>query len=92
MRFTIIIRLLSFLFFLSGCASVPITGRKQLNLISNSSIIPMSFESYKKVLQESILSDDAEETEMIKTVGRRVELWLWAMKLPMHLPIIAVKE
>jgi len=39
-----------------GCATVPITGRKQLSLISNAEIIPLSFDSYKQVLTESKLS------------------------------------
>lgn len=59
---------------LLGCATVPITGRKQLSLIKNSELIPLSFESYKKVLAEEKLSEDSVETAMIKKVGLRIQL------------------
>ena len=32
-----------------NCATVPITGRRQLSLISNSELLPMSFDNYKVV-------------------------------------------
>jgi len=59
--------------FLYGCATVPITGRRQLSLVSNEEIIPMSFAQYEKVIQESKLSDDKEQTAMIKRVGVRIQ-------------------
>lgn len=58
---------------LVGCATVPITGRRQLSLISNDEIIPLSFQSYAKVLAEGNLSKNKEDTEMIKKVGGRIE-------------------
>ena len=58
---------------LVGCATVPITGRRQLTLISNEEIIPLSFQSYEKVLAEGNLSENKEDTEMIKRVGLRIE-------------------
>ena len=58
---------------LVGCATVPITGRRQLTLVSNEEIIPLSFQSYEKVLAEGNLSEDKEDTEMIKRVGLRIE-------------------
>ena len=58
---------------LIGCATVPITGRRQLSLISNSEIIPLSFQNYKQVLAEGKLSENKEDTEMIKRVGVRIE-------------------
>ena len=58
---------------LVGCATVPITGRQQLSLISNDEIIPLSFQNYEKVLAEGKLSGNIEDTEMIKRVGGRIE-------------------
>ena len=58
---------------LVSCATVPITGRRQLSLISNSELIPLSFENYKKVLTEGVLSTNMENTEMVKRVGTRIQ-------------------
>jgi len=56
-----------------GCATVPVTGRKQLSLVSNDEIIGMSAAEYQKVLAESKLSDNQEQVQMIKRVGTRIE-------------------
>lgn len=56
-----------------SCATVPVTGRKQLSLVSNSELIPLSFQNYKKVLSEGRLSKNKDDTEMIKRVGERIQ-------------------
>ncbi len=56
-----------------GCATVPLTGRKQLNLVSNSELIPMATEEYKAVIAKGPLSTNAKETQMIRTVGGRIQ-------------------
>jgi predicted Zn-dependent protease len=56
-----------------GCATVPVTGRKQLSLVSNDEIIQMSAQEYQKVLTTSKLSTDQEKVEMIRRVGGRIE-------------------
>ena len=56
-----------------GCTKVPVTGRRQLSLVSNSEIIPMSFQQYEQVLKESKLSDDEEQVAMVKRVGGRIQ-------------------
>jgi predicted Zn-dependent protease len=55
------------------CATVPVTGRRQLSLVSNSEILPMSFDSYKSVLDSSKLSTNKEQVEMVKGVGVRIQ-------------------
>jgi predicted Zn-dependent protease len=57
----------------AACATVPITGRKQLSLISDSEMNAMSFQQYEQVIAESQLSTDAEATAMIKRVGGRIQ-------------------
>ena len=69
----IVTLLISVAFLVFGCATVPVTGRKQLSLVSNSELIPLSFQNYKKVLAEGKLSDNEEDTGMIKTVGDRIQ-------------------
>jgi predicted Zn-dependent protease len=56
-----------------SCATVPVTGRKQLSLVSNDEIISMSAQEYKKVLDSSKLSTNQEQVQMIKRVGTRIE-------------------
>ena len=54
-------------------ATVPITGRRQLSLISNSEIIPMAEEQYRQVLSESKLSTNAQQVAWIKNSGQRIQ-------------------
>lgn len=68
------ISLLIVLSFLYSCASVPITGRSQLNLIDNEQVFPMSFEQYETVKQEAEVIKGTEQSEMIKRVGAGIQL------------------
>jgi predicted Zn-dependent protease len=60
------------LLLVQSCATVPVTGRKQLSLVSNSEIISESATQYKTVLSQSKLSTDAHQVELVKTVGNRI--------------------
>jgi predicted Zn-dependent protease len=57
---------------LAGCATVPITGRSQLSLVSQAELTAMGAESYHRFIAESSISQDAEETAMVRRVGHRV--------------------
>ena len=59
--------------FAFSCNTVPVTGRKQLSLVSNSEIFPMSFQSYKSVLDSSKISKDKNQVEMVRSVGVKVQ-------------------
>jgi len=67
-----IIIILFFALFFNACSTVPITGRKQISLVSTSQILPASLAKYDKVLKEEPLSKDREETEMVKRVGNNL--------------------
>lgn len=56
-----------------SCASVPITGRSQLNLIDNAQVFPMSFEQYEQVKTEANVIIGTEQSEMVKRVGARIQ-------------------
>jgi predicted Zn-dependent protease len=58
---------------LAACATVPITGRKQLSLIPDDQMNAMSFSQYDQVMAESQLSADVEATAMIKRVGGKIQ-------------------
>jgi predicted Zn-dependent protease len=64
---------LALLLLIAACATVPITGRKQLSIIPDSQMNAMSFQQYDQVLAESALSQDAQATAMIKRVGGRIQ-------------------
>jgi predicted Zn-dependent protease len=56
-----------------ACATVPLTGRRQLNLVSNSEIIPMAEKEYREVIAKGPLSSNAQQTAMVKNVGVRIQ-------------------
>jgi len=56
-----------------ACATVPVTGRRQLSLISNSEIIPMATAQYSEVIKKGPLSTNKEQTEMVRSVGVRIQ-------------------
>jgi predicted Zn-dependent protease len=60
-------------FVVVACSTVPITGRKQLDLVPNSTMLATSFQEYDKFLEEHKLSTNPEETQMVKRVGTRIE-------------------
>jgi predicted Zn-dependent protease len=57
----------------ASCSQVAITGRKQFNLVPNSIMNSMSFQSYGQFLSENKLSTNASQTQMVKDVGRRIQ-------------------
>ena len=61
------------LFLVQSCTTVPITGRRQLSLVSNSEIISESAAQYKQVLSQSKLSTDPQQVDLVKRVGTRIK-------------------
>lgn len=60
-------------FLLSECATVPVTGRRQLNLVSNEEIIPLATGQYMDVIQKGPLSTSQQQTELVRSVGIRIQ-------------------
>ena len=65
--------MLVILLVLAACATVPITGRRQLSLVPGGEMLAMSYQQYSEVIQTSELSRDAEATAMVQRVGRRIQ-------------------
>lgn len=57
----------------AACRSVPVTGRSQLNLISSSEMLSMSFTEYDKFLKENKLSTNKDQTAMVKRIGQKIQ-------------------
>lgn len=56
----------------SGCATVPVTGRKSFNIIPESEELALGLDSYKQVLSESEVVTSGPQLEMIRRVGSRI--------------------
>jgi predicted Zn-dependent protease len=58
--------------FIVSCSTVPITGRKRINIVSDAEILPASFAQYEGFLKENKLSSDKKKTNEIQTVGLNI--------------------
>lgn len=58
--------------FLYACATVPVSGRRQLSLVSNAELLPMSYDQYSQVMRESNLSNNTQQVNMVKEVGSNI--------------------
>lgn len=56
-----------------ACATVPVTGRKQLSMVSNSEIIPMADQQYQQVLKEGKASTNQQYVSTVKEVGVKIQ-------------------
>ena len=60
------------LILLFSCATVPITERRAIHLVSDQEMTTLSFQEYSKVLQQSKLSPNVAEVQMVRNVGARI--------------------
>jgi len=58
---------------LASCSTAPITERKQLKLIPESTLNRQAAQIYAKVKRKTKLSDDKKQLEQIKEIGSRIE-------------------
>ena len=65
--------LLCVFLFLVACATVPITGRKQLSLVSSNEINAMSFKSYDEFLSNHKVIKGTDQARMVRSVGMRIQ-------------------
>ena len=60
-------------FSLHGCASAPITDRKQLKIIPESKLNAQAAAIYEKVKEKEKMSDDQKTLDQIKEIGKKIE-------------------
>ncbi len=72
MKVRILITLMALPLVLASCGTVPITGRRQLDIIPDNEMISMSFQQYDEFLKANKLSEDSEKTAMVKRTGSRI--------------------
>ncbi|WP_405605181.1 M48 family metallopeptidase [Polaribacter sp. Asnod1-A03] len=54
------------------CSTVPITGRKRVNFVSDSEVLPASFAQYSTFLDENKLSNNTTMSNQINEVGKNI--------------------
>ena len=57
---------------LCGCGSVPLTGRKQLLLVSDSEVLSASLTQYNDYIKTAKKSSNSSQTAMVKRVGQKI--------------------
>lgn len=72
MKQILIIGILSLIFI--QCSTVPITGRKRMNFVSDSQVLPMSFQQYNGFLakNKAKIVSNSSKANQIKTIGKRI--------------------
>ena len=60
-------------YFITACATAPLTGRKQLKLLSSSELHQMSFQAYNQMLNEQKVVKGTSEAQTVQQVGQRVQ-------------------
>ncbi len=66
--FTVIIMAL----LVQACGTVPLTGRKQLQLISDQEVIALSSQQYQEFVRQAPIENGTRDAETVKRVGRRI--------------------
>ncbi len=56
----------------SSCATVPLTERRTVHLVSDQELTALSLQEYSKVLQQSRLSHDAAKVQKVRRVGEKI--------------------
>ena len=60
------------LLLLSGCNTVAVTGRNQLNLVSDSEVLAASLTEYNEYMKTAKKSTDKTKTAMVERVGKKI--------------------
>lgn len=70
-RFSFTALTLSTLLF-AACSAVPITGRKQVNLVSNTEVLSASLTQYRSYMSSATAVRGTKQAEMVERVGKRI--------------------
>lgn len=68
----IYIFILLIFFLLTGCATAPVTGRSQLQLVPENDEIALGLKSYQEILAKAKISRDQQVNAQVKRVGTRI--------------------
>lgn len=65
--------LTAFLMLVYSCATNPITGKKDLNFVSNSELFPSAFQQYDSFLKENKVITGTSDAKRVEVVGSRIK-------------------
>ncbi|NLD99740.1 MAG: M48 family metallopeptidase [Fibrobacter sp.] len=68
-----ILFILSSVLFLFQCSTVPVTGRRQLDLVPQSQLLALSFEQYNQFLSQHKVISGTTESALVKKVGYAIQ-------------------
>ena len=60
------------LLLLTSCGSVPLTGRKQILLVSDTELLTVSLTQYDEYLKTAVKSTDKNKSEMVERAGKKI--------------------
>ena len=69
-----IVGLLAMLVLLASCGSVPLTGRRQLLLVSDTELVSASLTQYNDFMKTATLSTDRTKTAMVERIGKNISI------------------
>jgi predicted Zn-dependent protease len=64
---------LAFVILVVSCNTVPLTGRKQLNLLPGSQMLSLSNDQYSQVLNQSKVVKSSSDAQMVQAVGIKIK-------------------
>ena len=67
-----LVSVLATLLLLAGCSSVPLTGRKQVLLVSDQEVLSSSLTQYNDYIKKAPRSFDKKKNAMVTRVGKRI--------------------
>lgn len=70
--FTKVLPVLLAVLLLAGCGAVPLTGRRQLLLVSDQEIYNAGLTQYKEFIQDATISSDVASAALVRTVGHKL--------------------
>lgn len=56
----------------SGCSLVPLTGRRQINLVSDAQVVAISEQQYRSFISQAPKSRDMAQTQRTREMGKRI--------------------
>src|SRR5437868_732547 len=73
-KFPLIIKTMVIVVFITACSKVPLTDRKQLNLLPESQMVAMGLTSYSEFLKENPPANSSNpNTQLVKSVGEKIQ-------------------
>src|SRR5438105_1215439 len=62
----------AFIIFIAGCTTVPVTGRRELNLVSSGQEVQLGLSSFGQLKTNTPISNDPTINAMVQRVGKRI--------------------